>query len=111
VTRVLHLITRFIGGGAEKTVEHQIRGLLDAHREYDVRLGFGEEYDPDRVASIQEEGIKTVQFDQIRHYSLFHTVPAVVQVARYLHKHQIQVIHTHSTEAGIIGRWNASLHQ
>ena len=109
MTRVLHLITRFAGGGSEKTVENQIRGLLDSHRDYDVRLGFGEEYDPERVASIQEEGIKTAHFGQIRHYSLFHTVPAVFQVARYLHRHQIEVIHTHSTEAGIIGRWAALL--
>ena len=109
VTRVLHLITRFIGGGAETTVNNQIRGLLDAHREYDVRLGFGEEYDPKRVASIEDEGVKTICFDHLRHYSLPHAFPAVVQVARYLHRQQIQVIHTHSTEAGVIGRWAAML--
>jgi glycosyltransferase involved in cell wall biosynthesis len=109
VTRVLHLITRFIRGGAETTVENQIRGLLDAPREYDVRLGFGHEHHPERVTSIQSEGVKTICFDQIRHYSVLHAVPAVVQVARYLHKQQIQVIHTHSTEAGIIGRGAALL--
>lgn len=107
MTRVLHLITRFIGGGAESVAENQIRGLLKAEKCYDVRLGFGNEYDQERVHSLERNGIETCCFDQIRHYSLTRTIPAIFQVKRYLETHQIGLIHTHSTEAGIIGRWAA----
>ncbi|OYR54180.1 glycosyltransferase family 4 protein [Halorubrum halodurans] len=107
MTRILHLITRFIGGGAEKTVKNQIRGLQN--QEYEIHLGFGKEHDPKRVATIQDMGIKTVCFEKIEHYSLARSIPAVVQVARYLRKENIELIHTHSTEAGIIGRWAATI--
>ncbi|MDB9253342.1 glycosyltransferase family 4 protein [Halorubrum ezzemoulense] len=109
MTRVLHLITRFIDGGAESVVENQMYGLLDAKKDYDVHLGFGNEYDQGRVDSIEEDGIKVYHFDQIRHYSLGRTIPAVLQVKRYLEENQIDLIHTHSTEAGIIGRWAGML--
>jgi glycosyltransferase involved in cell wall biosynthesis len=109
VTRVLHLITRFLGGGAETTLESQVEGLLQADRRYDVQLGYGLEFDDKRAARMRECGVSTTCFDHIRHYSLLYTLPAVVQVARFLRFREINVLHTHSTEAGIIGRWAAKL--
>jgi glycosyltransferase involved in cell wall biosynthesis len=106
----LHLITRFIdGGGAEKVVENQIQGLLNAERQYGIHLGFGHEYDQEKVGAIEGLGVETHCFDRIRHYSLRNAIPAVLQVYRYLRENQIDLIHTHSTEAGVIGRWAALL--
>lgn len=106
---VLHLITRFLGGGAETTTENEVDALLDADADYKIHLGYGSEHDPERVADVAARGVKSVCFDHIRHYSLGHTVPAVIQVTRYLRRHDVDIIHTHSTEAGIIGRWAAAL--
>lgn len=107
--RVLHLITRFVvGGGAEKTTLQTLEALHHAERDYDIRLGFGHEHEPDRVNEI-DDWIETVKFDMIRHYDLLRAPLAVLQVAKYLRTEQIDLLHTHGTEAGIIGRWAAFL--
>lgn len=102
--RVLHLITRFLKGGAEKTTKNTLYSLQDATDQYDLRLGFGAEYDPDEVASVQNESIETVCFRSIRQYNPVTHPIAVFAVARYLRREEIDILHTHSTEAGIIGR-------
>ncbi|WP_159904796.1 glycosyltransferase family 4 protein [Salinirussus salinus] len=109
MTRVLHLITRFLDGGAETTVEHQIEGLLETGSDYELHLGVGREHDAERMRVMEEMGVQTHVFDHIRHYSLVHTIPAVVQVAQFLREQQVDLLHTHSTEAGVIGRWASLL--
>lgn len=108
-TNVLHLITRFEGGGAETTTVNEIDALLDAEEDYYLHLGFGTEHEPERVADVTDRGVETVCFDHLRHYALTHTLPAVAQVSRYLCANNVDIVHTHSTEAGIIGRWAGTL--
>ncbi|SFR34531.1 glycosyltransferase [Halorubrum sodomense] len=107
--RVLHLITRFTGGGAEKTTINSIRALLKTSDNYDVHLGFGAEYDTEEIKRAEDLGITTVNFKSIRHYNIFSSVWAVLMVSIYLWKNNIDIIHTHSTEAGIIGRLSGKL--
>lgn len=102
--RVLHLITRLNNGGAEKTTENTIRALKGSSRNYDVRLGVGAGYDSDQLSKIESWGVDTQIFPLIRHYNPFTAVPAVLQVMRHLRRNDIDIIHTHSTEAGVIGR-------
>ena len=108
-TNVLHLITRFLDGGAETTTVNEIDALLDAEEDYHLHLGFGTEHEPERVVDVTNRGVETVCFDHLRHYKLSHSLPAVAQVARYLRANDVEVVHTHSTEAGIIGRWAGTL--
>ncbi len=108
-TNVLHLITRFLGGGAETTTVNEIEALLNSEKEYRLHMGCGLEYNEERVAEIEALGVETICFDHLRHYSLYQTIPAVAQIVRYLRQNEIEIIHTHSTEAGIIGRWAGAL--
>lgn len=101
--RVLQLITRFLDGGAETTAENVIEALQNTPDEYDCRLGTGAEYDEDRLHSLEERGIETVVFSTIRHYNSLSAIIAVFAVAWYLKREDIDVVHTHGTEAGIIG--------
>lgn len=103
--RVLHLITRFLQGGAETTTEQTLEALADAPEPYDLRLGTGASYDSDRLATVEECGVETIVFRLIRHYNPVTALLAVFSVAWYLWREEIHVLHTHSTEAGIIGRW------
>lgn len=102
--RVLHLITRFLDGGAETTTLHALDALERADRSYDLRLGVGAEHDRERLRRIEDRGIDVETFGLIRHYNLPALVLSVGQVARYLRREDIDVLHTHSTEAGIVGR-------
>lgn len=101
---VLHLITRFQQGGAEKTTQHALEALLNAEEEYDLRLGFGVESEEDHVEELRQEGVDVHKFTFIRHYNPIAALIAIFEVAMYLHFEDIDLIHTHSTEAGVIGR-------
>ncbi|EMA63061.1 glycosyltransferase family 4 protein [Halorubrum lipolyticum] len=103
--RVFHLITRLLKGGAEAKTIATVCGLDD----YAFTVGYGSEYDSDQVDRLEREGIATKQFPLIRHYNPVTTVPAVLSLARYLRREEFDIVHTHSTEAGIIGRFAAAL--
>lgn len=106
--RVLHLITRFLDGGSEKTTVQTLDALATADADYDLRLGFGHEFDPERVAELPEY-VDTVSFGLLRHYNPVTAPFAVLQVAQYLCRENVDLLHTHSTEAGIVGRWAGAL--
>lgn len=103
--RVLHLITRLLKGGAEGHTIATVRGLND----YEFTVGYGAEYDQEQVGLLEREGIATKCFPLIRHYNPVATIPAVLSLTRYLRQRDFDIVHTHSTEAGIIGRFAAAL--
>lgn len=103
--RVFHLITRLLKGGAEAKTIATVQGLGD----YEFTVGYGAEYDQEQVKLLEHGGIETKFFPRIRHYNPVTTVPAVLSLARYLRRENFDIVHTHSTEAGIIGRFAATL--
>jgi glycosyltransferase involved in cell wall biosynthesis len=103
--RVFHLITRLLKGGAEAKTIATVRGLDG----YQFTVGYGADYDPEQVALLERDGVATERFPLIRHYNPVTSVPAVVSLARYLRRESFDIVHTHSTEAGIIGRFAAAL--
>ena len=103
--RVFHLITRLLKGGAEAKTIQTVLGL----EEYEFTVGYGAEYNPNQVLRLEDAGIETRRFASIRHYNPVAAVPAVAIVARYIQKNNFDIVHTHSTEAGIIGRFAASI--
>lgn len=103
--RVFHLITRLLKGGAEAKTIETVLGLDD----YEFTVGYGAEFDPDQVSRLESNSVETHCFRTIRHYNPVMALPAVFAVARYLSQAEFDIVHTHSTEAGIIGRFAASL--
>lgn len=103
--RVFHLITRLLKGGAEAKTIDTIEGLDG----YEFSLGHGAEFDPDQIRRLEQRGVSTCRFRTIRHYNPVTTIPAVLSVAHHLRRGGFDMIHTHSTEAGIIGRFAAKL--
>lgn len=99
--RIFHLITRLIRGGAEAKTIRAAAGLAET---YDFTIGHGASFDPGQVAELEAMGIGTRRFSTIRHYNPLTPPAAVVSVARHLRGGGYDVVHTHSTEAGIIGR-------
>lgn len=103
--QVFHLITRLLKGGAEGKTIGTVLGLDD----YGFTVGYGAEYDDEQVQRLHDHGVDTQRFRTIRHYNPVTTIPAVVAVARYIRRKDFDIVHTHSTEAGIIGRFAARL--
>jgi glycosyltransferase involved in cell wall biosynthesis len=97
---VLHLITRLLNGGAEAKTIETVTGLDG----YEFTVGHGAAFDHEQTRHLERLGIDTRRFPLIRHYNPVTAVPAVLSVARYLRARDFDIVHTHSTEAGIIGR-------
>ena len=100
--KVFHLITRFLqGGGAEaKTLAE----LVALRHKYAFTLGYGAEFSPMQIAGIAKLDIPTRRFSSIRRYDPISLTLACLQVYGYLKAGHFEIVHTHSTEAGIIGR-------
>jgi len=103
--RVFHFITRLLKGGAEAKTLATVLGLDS----YDFTVGYGAAFDQDQVDRLHANGVATKRFPLVRHYDPLSALPAVASLARDLHRREFDVVHTHSTEAGIIGRYAASL--
>mgnify|MGYP002761073269 CR=1 FL=1 len=103
--QVFHLITRLLKGGAEAKTIATVQGLDS----YEFTVGYGAEYDQEQVDRLERDSIETKSFPLIRHYNPVTTGPAVLSLAWYLRRAAFDVVHTHSTEAGIIGRFAAAL--
>lgn len=103
--RVFHFITRLLKGGAEAKTIATVLGLDG----YDFTVGHGAAYDDEQVSRLENAGIRTARFPLVRHYNPVTALPAVISLARYLRREQFDIVHTHSTEAGIIGRFAAAI--
>lgn len=103
--KVFHLITRLLQGGAEEVVINIILGL----DQYEFTLGYGESFEQAQVDRLRNQGIDTKRFPLIRHYNPITAIPGVFSLVRYLQRNNFDIVHTHSTEAGIIGRFAAAL--
>lgn len=103
MTRVLHLITRYLNGGSETTTQNTLGALTNADEDYQLYLGTGAEYDSCQLQEVESMGVETVVFPSIRHYNPIAAIIAVFTVALFLRRKDIDIIHTHSTEAGVIG--------
>jgi len=104
--KVLHIITRLLRGGAEEKTLRVVYGLKDR---YDFHLGYGAEFEDAQVGKLRDSGIKTRRFSLLRHYDPFSIFFSVFQMYRYMRRNHFQIVHTHSTEAGVAGRIAAYL--
>jgi glycosyltransferase involved in cell wall biosynthesis len=104
-SHVFHLITRLLKGGAERLVTDAVVGLNN----YDFTVGYGAFYDQEQVDLLNQHNIETKQFPLIRHYNPVTALPAIASVANYSRRNDFDIVHTHSTEAGIIGRFAAAV--
>ena len=106
--RVLHIITRLDKGGSAEntlfTVAH-----LGSEKAF---LLSGETYDPQGTIRgfIKERGINWVIIPElIREIDVFKDIQAFWKLYRYIKRNKFDIVHTHSSKAGMLGRWAAKL--
>ena len=106
-TRVLHLITRLELGGAQQntlycTANHD-RGLFDV----ELIAGAGGQLD-DEARAITDARVQIVPW--LRHQiDPWRDLEALVRLRSHMAANDIDVVHTHSSKAGILGRLAAHL--
>ncbi|MBA3769074.1 MAG: glycosyltransferase family 4 protein [Blastocatellia bacterium] len=107
-TRVLHIITRMILGGAQENTLLSVVGL-HAMPEYDVTLVSG--IDNGREGELLTQARETSQLvvleemgrsiNPLSDLVAFWKLYKLIKVGRY------SIVHTHSSKAGVLGRWAA----
>ncbi|MFA7237534.1 MAG: glycosyltransferase, partial [Phycisphaeraceae bacterium] len=106
--KVLHLITRLILGGAQENTVLSCEGQRQAG--HDVTLAFGPIYGPEGSLRDRAErsGCKLVELPAMKRAILPGTDwRCYRQCLRLIREIKPDVVHTHSSKAGIIGRMAA----
>ena len=103
--KVCHFITRMIVGGAQENTFLSARGLVEAGHECVLRSGPSEGREGSLLARMENPGFSVVESPLfVREISPWKDLKAIYWLADYLKKEKFDVIHTHSSKAGIIGR-------
>ena len=107
--RIAHVITRMILGGAQENTLLTCRGLHE-HPDYDVRLITGPAIGPEGelLGEAERLGIPvTIVPEMRREIHPWRDLKAALALRRLLRELRPDIVHTHSTKAGVLGRWAA----
>lgn len=108
--RVLHPITRLIIGGAQENTMLTAQ-LLDK-TQWDVAIISGPQtgVEGSLIEAVQEQGIPlTLEPTLVRELNPVKDLLAVFRLMRFMTQGGYTIVHTHSSKAGIVGRWAAKL--
>lgn len=109
--RVLHVITRFIVGGAMENTLLTVVGQMRDPR-YEVTLYSGIDLGPEGNLhdAARAQGVNLVLTPHlIRAIRPLTDLRALFELTRFIRRGRFDVVHTHATKAGIIGRIAARL--
>ena len=108
--RVLHIITRMIVGGAQENTLLSVEGL-DRLPEYEVTLASG--IDRGREGELLSRARETTRLIVVpemgRNINPFSDLVAFWKLYRLIRQGRYHIVHTHSSKAGVLGRWAAYL--
>ena len=101
--KIVHIITRLIRAGAdENTVLTCVSQAKEGH---DVVLVHGREFDPSYHSWLPQEGVRLIELESlVRRMSPLHDIRALFQLTSLLKELSADIVHTHTSKAGILGR-------
>ena len=108
--KILHIITRLDPGGSSTNTIETVARLVPSR--FVVFLLCGLTQDPDgRIeASLRSRGIRYRFLNDLRRaISPWHDLRAFISLYCFMRKERFDIVHTHSSKAGILGRWAAWL--
>ena len=108
--RVLHIITRLDAGGSATNTLETVRRLDPARFEVDLISGRTVDPSGQVEAFIARYGIRCLFIDDLlRDLHPLKDLKAFVRLFLEIRRGRYDIVHTHSSKAGIIGRWAARL--
>lgn len=103
--KVCHFITRLIVGGAQENTFLSARGLVEAGHECILLTGPSEGREGQLLSKMKNPGFEVVESPLfVREISPAVDGKAIRWLVAFLKERKFDVIHTHSSKAGIIGR-------
>jgi len=106
--RVAHIISRMVTGGAEEDLLFTIQGL-DKNR-YNIDLIVGEECNKDIFNIGQESGFDVIQINGLKgKLNFFYDPIILIKLVILLKRNHYDIVNTHTTKTGILGRLAARI--
>ena len=106
--RICHVITRMIVGGAQENTLLTILGHREAGQECELVTGPSPGREGELLKQSVDTGLKVTVFPElVRELSPVNDLKAYFRLKRYFKENRFDVVHTHSSKAGIIGRFAA----
>jgi glycosyltransferase involved in cell wall biosynthesis len=108
--KVLHPITRLIIGGAQENTMLTADCLDNNQWQVDVLSGIQTGSEGSIIDEVRNRNIPLfLESSLVREINPLKDMIALCRLIRLIKKHKYQIVHTHSSKAGIIGRWAAWL--
>lgn len=103
--KICHIITRMIVGGAQENTLLTIKGHIEKGHEVVLVTGFSPGREGELLKNVEMPSFSIVEIPElVREVSPFKDLKALSRLQAYLEKEKFDVVHTHSSKAGIIGR-------
>jgi len=107
--KVAHVISRMVSGGAEENTAYTVLGLDKSKYEIDIIVG--DDFNEDILGN--NKNTKEINVIQLRGLKgtlkVFYDLIILYKLIKLFDKNQYDIIHTHATKTGILGRIAAKI--
>jgi glycosyltransferase involved in cell wall biosynthesis len=108
--KVLHPITRLIVGGAQENTIYTAACLDKSKFHVDIVSGLQTGSEGSLIEEAKEQGINLFFIKElVREISPIKDVTTLIKLYITMRNNNYKIVHTHSSKAGILGRWAAKL--
>ena len=103
--KICHVITRMIVGGAQENTLLTIKGHIEKGHEVVLVTGFSPGREGELLKNVEMPPFPIVEIpEMVREISPGKDMKALARLREYFKREKFDVVHTHSSKAGIIGR-------
>ena len=103
--KICHVITRMIVGGAQENTLLTVKGHIEKGHEVVLVTGFSPGREGELLKNVEMPSFPIVEIpEMVREISPFKDLKALSRLREYFKREKFDVVHTHSSKAGIIGR-------
>jgi rhamnosyl/mannosyltransferase len=107
-TSVLHIITRLIVGGAQENTLYTAELLSSDFYDVDVLSGAQTGSEGSLIEDAEDRAIRLfIEPNLVREINPIKDLITFFNLVKFLKMKRYQIVHTHSSKAGILGRWAA----
>ncbi len=108
--KILHIITVFSIGGATENTLLTVRGFIKKGYKVDILTGPNISSEGDMYELGKKFGVNVITLSTLkRKIHFFYDLISLFKIYRFIRKNEYNVVHTHSSKAGIIGRIAAKM--
>lgn len=103
--KILHIITLFSIGGATENTIFTVAGLIKKGYKVDIITGPNISAEGSMYEITENLKIPVYTFQNLkRNISVFYDLYVIFQLYKFIRKNKYDIVHTHSSKAGVVGR-------